>query len=288
MRPRVQSSPSTGPGPGPGRLPPVALAAALIGALTASPRPAAASWPTPAAGESASGDPELIITLDDGPNPATTEKILDTLAAHHASAVFFVVGWRLQRGDPGRIRTVLGRMLREGHVVANHSVNHLNLCGIAEDAVGPEIDDSERLIREAIAMPVRWFRTPYGAHCNRLEAQLGARSLGHFHWDIDPQEWKYGSGKGAAAYVINRLKRLDGRAVLLMHDTKVATVIALPMILDWIAAENAARRARGGRPIRIVGGAELAAEQAASIIEFGRLAWADVLDLLGSAKQVLP
>ncbi len=88
--------------------------------------------------------------------------------------------------------------------------------------------------------------------------------------------------------MINRLKRLDGRAVLLMHDTKVATVIALPMILDWIAAENAARRARGGRPIRIVGGAELAAEQAASIIEFGRLAWADVLDLLGSAKQVLP
>ena len=66
MPPRVQSSPSTGPGPGPGRLPAVALAAALIGALPASPRPAAASWPTPAAGESASGDPELIITLDDG------------------------------------------------------------------------------------------------------------------------------------------------------------------------------------------------------------------------------
>ena len=53
---------------------------------------AAKGWPTPAAGESASGGPEVLLTFDDGPNPKTTPHVLDTLAQHHIHAVFFMVG----------------------------------------------------------------------------------------------------------------------------------------------------------------------------------------------------
>ena len=38
-----------------------------------------------------SGDPELIFTFDDGPNPKTTPFILDALKAHHIHAVFFMI-----------------------------------------------------------------------------------------------------------------------------------------------------------------------------------------------------
>ena len=49
-------------------------------------------WPQPAAGPSASGAPELLLTFDDGPDPATTPIVLDILRARGLRAVFFQVG----------------------------------------------------------------------------------------------------------------------------------------------------------------------------------------------------
>src|ERR1700733_1239370 len=52
-------------------------------------------WPSPAAAPTMSGDPELIFTFDDGPNPKTTPLVLDALAKHHIHATFFLVGDRI-------------------------------------------------------------------------------------------------------------------------------------------------------------------------------------------------
>ena len=69
--------------------------------------------------------------------------------------------------------------------------------------------------------------------------------------------------------------RLQGRAVLLMHDTKQPTRFALPQILDWIDAENARRKKKGRPGIRIIGGDQLAAEQIAPTLSWLR----DAIDL---------
>src|SRR5215208_3054531 len=52
----------------------------------------AKAWPSPAAGPTMTGDPELIFTFDDGPNKDLTPLVLDTLAKYHIHAVFFLVG----------------------------------------------------------------------------------------------------------------------------------------------------------------------------------------------------
>jgi hypothetical protein len=106
-----------------------------------------------------------------------------------------------------------------------------------------------------------WFRTPYGVRCERVENMLAERKLDHFHWDLDPQEWKHGSSKKAVDYVEKQVGKMTGRNVLLMHDIKKATVEALPQILDWIDEENARRKAAHKRRIRIIQSYELAAER---------------------------
>jgi hypothetical protein len=106
-----------------------------------------------------------------------------------------------------------------------------------------------------------WFRTPYGVRCERVENLLDARHLGHFHWDLDPQEWKHNNAKKAIDYVEKQVGMMTGRNVLLMHDIKKATVEALPQILDWIDEENARRKTAHKRRIRIIQSYELAAER---------------------------
>jgi peptidoglycan/xylan/chitin deacetylase (PgdA/CDA1 family) len=239
------------------------LAVALLAQTV--PSEARPPWPTPAAGESESGDPEVIFTFDDGPHETWSARILDTLAAHHVSAIFYWVGHRIDnhRRDTKKreVRRVLvQRAISEGHLIGNHTVNHLHLCHARTDAAA-EIDENDRLYQDAAELPIVMFRTPYGDHCKRVVDLLAERGLTHMHWDIDPREWMGLSAEGAAASVIARLRRLQGRAVILMHDTKGQSATALPHILDWIEAENARRRQSGKRPIRILSGSDLIIER---------------------------
>jgi peptidoglycan/xylan/chitin deacetylase (PgdA/CDA1 family) len=235
-------------------------------------------WPIPAAGPTMSGDPELIFTFDDGPNPQTTPAVLDTLAKHHIHAVFFMVG---EMAANKKAPEVIARILREGHIIANHTMTHQDLCRLKdEDRAAREIDDGKAAIEKAAAgWTTVWFRTPYGVRCERVETMLAERKLVHFHWDLDPQEWKHGSAKKAFDYVTKQVGQMTGRNVLLMHDIKKATVESLPQILDWIDGENERRKGIHKRRIRIIQSYELAEER----LPPGLLDW---LSEVGSGKEL--
>jgi peptidoglycan/xylan/chitin deacetylase (PgdA/CDA1 family) len=268
------------------------LAMAGIAALTvgvAAPRPASGSgWPAPAAGQTESGDPEVIFTFDDGPDPRSTARVLDTLAAHDIKAVFFMVGWRFQRGDLAKTRALVRRVLDEGHVIGNHTITHAQLCGLAPEELDREIVGARDILEGESHMRIPWFRTPYGAHCGRVIDALGRHRLAHFHWDIDPQEWQGKSSKSTAAYVIRHLAKLTDRAVLLMHDTKPATAAALPEILAWIDSENARRKKIGRRQIRVISGADLAAERVRPTLDWLAAAAGSTRELGGTLAANVP
>jgi peptidoglycan/xylan/chitin deacetylase (PgdA/CDA1 family) len=217
-------------------------------------------WPTPAAGESASGGPEVLFTFDDGPNPKTTPLVLDTLAKHRIHAVFFLVGEMAGNPNP-KVPALIRRILREGHVIATHTMKHKDLCRVPEPVAAHDLDDGKAIIEQVAGVPTAWFRAPFGTRCDRLERLLAERHLAHFHWDLDPQEWKHGNPARTVKYVTGELGHSYGRNVLLMHDIKQATVKALPQILDWIAAENGRREKSHKKPIRIVQAPELAIER---------------------------
>ena len=216
-------------------------------------------WPLPAAGPTQSGDPELIFTFDDGPNPKTTPQVLDALEQHHIHPIFFEVG---EMAAHPAAAPIIARIVRDGDIIGNHTMTHQDLCRIKdEERADREIDQAKQVIEKVSGLELAWFRTPYGVRCERVEHLLEERHLSHFHWDLDPQEWKHGSAKKAVAYVEKQLGKMTGRNVLLMHDIKKATVGALPVILDWIDEENARRKVAHRRRIRIIQGYELAAER---------------------------
>ncbi len=229
----------------------------------------AKGWPTPAAGDSTSGDIEVLFTFDDGPNPKTTPEVLDILAAHHIKAVFFLLGERIENSKAAV--KLVERMLREGHVIANHTMHHHDLCKLKTDeAAIKDIDDGRKTIEDAAHVGMPWFRTPYGVRCDRVERLLAERKLQHFHWDLDPQEWKHGKLDKTVKYVTGELAHAGGRDVLLLHDIKAVTVKALPEILKWIDEENARREKSRKHKIRILQAPALAAEQ----LPKGLAAWA--------------
>jgi peptidoglycan/xylan/chitin deacetylase (PgdA/CDA1 family) len=261
----------------------------LVLLLCALATPALAKgWDVPAAGESASGDIEVLFTFDDGPNPTTTPQVLDILKARQIKAVFFLVG-EMAGSENKKVPAIIERILREGHVIANHTQTHQDLCRIKEDRAIKDLDDGKATIERVSGITVQWFRAPYGVRCDRLDKLLAERHITHFHWDLDPQEWKHGNVDKTVKYVTGELARAHGRAVLLLHDIKPVTVKALPQILTWIDEENAKRSKSRKRKIRILSPTALAIEQLPTgLVDWALEATFDLRTLPKSIASVLP
>ncbi|HEU0036599.1 MAG TPA: polysaccharide deacetylase family protein [Kofleriaceae bacterium] len=228
----------------------------------------AKGWPQPTLEQNDSGEIEVLFTFDDGPNPTTTPQVLDILKQHHIHAVFFLVGDMAGSGNK-KVPAIIERMLAEGHVIGNHTMSHQDLCRVKEERAVKDLDQGKQTIERVAGIELVWFRAPYGVRCDRLERMMEERHLKHFHWDLDPQEWRHGNVDKTVKYVTGELSRAGGRVVLLMHDIKPVTVKALPQILDWIRDENKKRERSRKSKIRVLQANTLAAEQ----LPKGLVAW---------------
>jgi peptidoglycan/xylan/chitin deacetylase (PgdA/CDA1 family) len=73
--------------------------------------------------------------------------VLDALAKHHIHAVFFMVGEMAANKNSAAL---IDRIVREGHVIGNHTMTHQDLCRIKdEERAAREIDESKKVIEAA-------------------------------------------------------------------------------------------------------------------------------------------
>lgn len=196
---------------------------------------------------------ELLLTFDDGPDLTSTPLVLEELDRRQLKAIFFVTGHNLVGKNTMVLarRELVRKIASHGHLVANHTLSHANLCR-APEAIPHEVDGNAEIIAGATGVRPSLFRSPYGASCHALADALAERDLVQVGWNIDPQDWNAERTGRVFEYVVDKLRELPGRGILLLHDTHPAAVRALPRILDWIDDENR-RAARGhARPIRLV------------------------------------
>lgn len=199
---------------------------------------------------------ELLLTFDDGPRLDTTPKVLEALDQYGIKSVFFVNGVRFMGKGPqhDKLTALMRDTLKRGHLIGNHTIHHLFLCGTRGPIVAEkEILDNAQLIRDAVGVPPALFRTPFGSHCPSLSATLRRLSITPIGWDIDPQDWKLQNADAIFEVMKKELTNLRrARSIILFHDVQPATIEMLPRFLKWVAEESAARQARGEPPFKFI------------------------------------
>lgn len=134
---------------------------------------------------------ELLLTIDDGPEPRQTPQILDALAAARVRAVFFVIGKQAER-----LPDLCRRMVQEGHSVQNHTYSHASASfwAASPKRAAMEIDRCSKIIQDATGKTPDRFRAPVGmanpfVHLAAMERELrmtGWSATGHDGIAHDP------------------------------------------------------------------------------------------------------
>jgi peptidoglycan-N-acetylglucosamine deacetylase len=139
-----------------------ALALLLIGACT--PRPLVQQIARSHPGclyEVAQQEKLVALTIDDGPDAATTPKLLQLLHEHNAHATFFLISDRVMGND-----SVVAAILREGHEIGNHfSRNEASI------RLSPAAFEKSFLLADSVLRrfgPVRWVRPASGFYNARM------------------------------------------------------------------------------------------------------------------------
>lgn len=170
----------------------------------------------------------LALTIDDGPDPASTAQMLEALAAAKAHATFFLLLDRAQR-HPELVQAIVAG----GHEVALHGPAHDARFTILSPSKGAQ---QLRFAADALSAlagaPVRWFRPPFGAVSPRVYASAKAAGL--------PIAWcsvRTGDGGfSSPGTILRRCKNAVGTDIVLMHDGAGHARALLPEILaDWDA-----------------------------------------------------
>jgi peptidoglycan/xylan/chitin deacetylase (PgdA/CDA1 family) len=187
-------------------------------------------------------DKEVVLTFDDGPWPANTERVLKALADECTKALFFPIGQHA-----GWHPEILKRVLAGGHTVGSHTWSHKNLSTLNEQQAKDEIEKGIAAVSIAAGnKPIApFFRFPALKHPPEMLKYLGTRNIGIFSTDMDSFDFKMRRPEQVVKSVMTKLAK-HGKGIVLMHDFQHATSEAVPELLKQM-------KAAGYKVVQIVG-----------------------------------
>jgi peptidoglycan-N-acetylglucosamine deacetylase len=187
----------------------------------------------------------VAITIDDGPDPDVTPRVLAQLDQYQAQATFFCIGERVLRHAD-----VAQEIVRRGHAIENHSQRHRhNFSLLGPGAMSDEISRAQDSIFRVTGTCPGFFRAPAGLRNPFLDPVLSRLKLRLASWT----RRGFDTVSGSADKVYRRLANpLRGGDILLLHDGHSARARdGKPVILDVLPRLLDALRSQDLKPVTL-------------------------------------
>ena len=166
----------------------------------------------------------LYLSFDDGPHPEATPFVLEQLSKFDAKASFFCIGKNVELHPE-----IYNAIIAAGHVVGNHTQNHMNGWKNTTENYISEIQEATKVIHSNL------FRPPYGRirfsqiKAMRLHANLPQQIM---MWDVLSGDFDTTiTGEQCTQNVI---QHAGPGSIIVFHDSAKAMDrlrIALPKVL---------------------------------------------------------
>lgn len=175
----------------------------------------------------------IYLTFDEGYENGYTDDILDTLQEKGVRAVFFVTMPYVQ-SEPELVQ----RMIDEGHIVGNHSVNHPSFPEISFEECQQEIMELHDYVKENFGYEMSLFRFPMGEFSEadlKVVQDLGYRSV---FWSFAYRDWLVDEQPDPQEAIATIEDKCHPGAIYLLHAVSETNAQILGQVIDDLRGEG--------------------------------------------------
>lgn len=169
----------------------------------------------------------LYLTFDEGYENGYTNQILDVLKKTKTPAAFFVTGPYLEKETE-----IVKRMIDEGHIVGNHTVNHPSMPSVNDETVIKEIDNLNNMFKEKYGKTMHYFRPPRGEFSERtmsIAKDMGYKTI---FWSSAYADWDVNNQKGTDYALDQFTSQLHNGSIILLHAVSKDNADALESMIN--------------------------------------------------------
>ena len=177
---------------------------------------------------------ELYLTFDNGYENGYTAKILDVLKEKEVPAAFFVTGHYLEgQGE------LIDRMVKEGHIVGNHSWHHPSLVDMDDATLREELESVKAKFTDMTGIEeMRYVRPPRGIFSERTLALTQEMGYTNVFWSFAYMDWDVNSQKGPQFAYDRIMERVHPGAIMLLHAISKDNADALGKVIDELKSQG--------------------------------------------------
>lgn len=175
------------------------------------------------------GSKNVYMTFDLGYESGTTPSLLDILKEKDVKAVFFITRYYAKKNPE-----LVDRMLKEGHVVGNHSCRHSSFPDIDLGAIRSEVMDMHDYIRQQFGYEMTLFRFPKGEYSERSLAAVQRLGYLSAFWSFAYLDYDESKQRGADYAYRKITDNLHDGAIILLHPESTDNIAAMPRVVDTI------------------------------------------------------
>ena len=170
----------------------------------------------------------IYLTFDCGWENGYTDDVLDTLKEKKVPAAFFCTLEHIKKSPE-----IIARMIKEGHIVGNHSAKHPNFAEIDRQRMADEILECDNYLRENFGYTSSFFRFPEGCYTENALELVHSMGFTSVFWSSAYADWDVSKTKGKDYAFETVTSRLHPGAILLLHSVSPDNAAALGDIIDW-------------------------------------------------------
>lgn len=177
---------------------------------------------------------EIFLTFDNGYEAGYTGKILDTLKKEHVPATFFITGHYIS-DQPDLVK----RMVREGHIIGNHSWGHPDLSKISDQRYEQELKKlKDAYTKLTGSKTMNYLRPPRGTFSERSLKLAREEGYISVFWSAAYKDWMRNEQHGAGYAYDHIMRRIHPGAVVLLHTVSRDNAEALPRVIQELKKQG--------------------------------------------------
>ena len=170
----------------------------------------------------------VYLTFDEGYEAGYTDRILQTLKDNNVTATFFITAHYVNTQSE-----LVQKMIDNGHIVGNHTVNHKSMPTLSDEQVKTEVMTLHTTLYEKFGYEMKYIRPPMGEFSERTLSLTNNLGYTTVMWSFAYDDWNEDNQKGIEYAKEKILNNVHNGAVILLHGNSSDNC----NVLDYIIKE---------------------------------------------------